>query len=47
MNIKRQEYQNDYVFNVFPTSDSLTVNDEDSLKSSESEKSLRKSDSED
>ena len=33
--------------NVFKTSDSLKVNDEDSLKSSESEESLRRSDSED
>ena len=32
--------------NVFQTSDSLTVNDEDSLKSSESEESRRRSDSE-
>jgi len=32
---------------VFRTSDSLTVNDEDSLKSSESEESLRRSDTED
>ena len=31
---------------VFKTSDSLKVNDEDSLKSSESEESLRRSDSE-
>jgi len=33
--------------NVFRTSDLLTVNDEDSLKSSESEESLMRSDSED
>ena len=32
---------------MFRTSDSLTVNDEDSLNSSESEESLRRSDRDD